>query len=904
MVEGHGLGMGGAPFHGHEPNHVLEMAWSLAERLDERKASWTIEPFSPTSGPGQVVRTTAELLDGAGTCLDFAVTLAAMCVRERIPCHLAIAEESGNSIRHAFIVIQVLGPGLPHEETSDAVAAGFDDWVELLAGPHAAHTQLIDVTPQPEETTESRLSVRERSERLLESLRSKSGYVFAIEVEAALQAGGSDGYYRLPESSRDLGITARLPDLPRDFAEFQTHQEVRERLKSANGLVVLQGPSGSGKSTLALERAIRTVGGKGWFLDGSDERTLRNSLADAEARSGGTRAMNLQADYLKSMTSAADRRLKATSRPWVVVIDNAEGEPSKLRELIPNAKKGQLVIVTTTREDWMAVVGEECLLRVKPLEDADLQEQTPGAGLPDGEWFPGLLRIVKKAGLSGELLRSLDGTIVERVVRGALGIVGTDWPNDPRTLTVVAASFMPAERITLGWLSESAFVGSRERAKAVVDDCAASGLFEKSRQSFDFRASDEEPIWMHRLVRKTVQTLLPAAFNELGWSVVARYGPRRRSNHYTDEELLQLCEFLSKSAPSAPSVEYGEAVQVVLDLLESRGIESVKRAAALANGAMTCVDPNASRKEGRIMSTMLVARARLVNQINEPPPDPKDVEEAIGWCEQAESLMTGSLSTEDLLQSGRASAMRGLLIKRLANLQKNATQAEKVELLNRALNVLIQSYQSRKQALEQEAIKKGHDLEDVEDPEQHIDRGWYNLGGANVDLANAIRKVEPNRVPALLSNALAAYAGSLDLRRRLDLPSDNTYAAASLWGIALIAYSAALYCPGELELTNVQPVDELDPVLRNQTRTSLLRAAELAGARALEMRVVVDSAMGGDTNKARDLLRKISLAWKVRGGDGFVRASEVLKALESLFNDLDVTSDDIEAAVAELGKDA
>jgi hypothetical protein len=111
---------------------------------------------------------------------------------------------------------------------------------------------------------------------------------------------------------------------------------------------------------------------------------------------------------------------------------------------------------------------------------------------------------------------------------------------------------------------------------------------------------------------------------------------------------------------------------------------------------------------------------------------------------------------------------------------------------------------------------------------------------------------------------------------------------------------AALYCPGELDLTRVERLDrieELELILRDQSRETLLRTAELAGERALEMRVVIDGATGGDTAKMRALLRKIELAWPVSGHESSARARKVLDSLKDFFRDIDLTEEDVGAAV-------
>ena len=89
------------------------------------------------------------------------------------------------------------------------------------------------------------------------------------------------------------------------------------------------------------------------------------------------------------------------------------------------------------------------------------------------------------------------------------------------------------------------------------------------------------------------------------------------------------------------------------------------------------------------------------------------------------------------------------------------------------------------------------------------------------------------------------------------------YQAASLWGVALALYMAALNDVVSLDLSNIPRSEAIDELWGRRDRAVLLRVAEKCASRANETRAGIAGPFDGDTQKTRDLLRKVCIAWQV-----------------------------------------
>jgi hypothetical protein len=899
QLRGLGLGLGTLDDNNSDRSNPLVQVRQLVERLTQRELGYTVEPFNPRSAVGlggQTIRTTAELLEGMGTCLDFAISLAAMCVQARIPVVLAIAIQEDQPKAHAFIIVQT---GVA-EEDFPAGSSEYETFTDLDFGVWAdafkragATDHLIDPTPlarddlalmqdgrRPKENTANLAAQESRTIRWLDRNRGK-GRILAVAVQDALSGlaatSGGEDFYQLPNLERDLGITAWLPDLPSDTREFPNLANVLSKLP-AHGNVLLIGPKGWGKSTLALQHAQQVSGSRGWFLDGSDRATLLRSLASAEAQCRGMLTENDQREHLMTLAASARNRLSKSNRAWTVVVDNADGRPGDLLDLLPSPGDTQSLIITTVNDDWRAAIDSTWSVPVlDPLRAEDLADEDRLLHLGDDELLPGLVRIARHCNTERLAATESEPSGVQRLVRAALGAdVG---PASLSTISdlaaaLAAASFMPAEEITTAWLAGAAFGGDTDTARTAVTAAAEIGLMEQSRRPVAARDHDEMPIWMHRLVRSAVRELAQGPADiQAGMRVLALHRSQGRHQRYSSDELAEQVSFIEKIPVSARAHLFAQAATALMDLLEPQGSVGVKAAARLAELAQSHLD-HAATDAVALLCTMLMARARPVNHQQDAGID--RVDEAIILCLQAENAAFGE-SRERRLLRGRAEAMRGILMKKKAN---QLGGHERRKLLEEVIVVLTSSYETRRAALLTDAANNTLGS----DPGHHVDRGWFNLGGANIDLANAVRHESPGELPAIISRALEAYAGSLSLRRS----EDTLYTAASLWGVGLALYTAALYCPGELNMKAVAPTTELDPVRRQQTRQSLLRAAEQTVTQSLDIRAEIDGPTRADTIKSRKLQLKISLAWAVPDTNPADRYRQLIRELRVFLKDIDL----------------
>src|SRR5690348_5245602 len=113
------LGIGAGKVQQDGGCRPAEVARSLAQQLRDRAGGYTIEPFSVAGDRRQIIRTPSELLQGAGTCVDFAVAVAAGCVREDVPVFLCVKVPFAGPASHAFLALPC---------TEEAADLGIYNW--------------------------------------------------------------------------------------------------------------------------------------------------------------------------------------------------------------------------------------------------------------------------------------------------------------------------------------------------------------------------------------------------------------------------------------------------------------------------------------------------------------------------------------------------------------------------------------------------------------------------------------------------------------------------------------------------------------------------------------------------------------------------------------------------------
>src|SRR5207247_664398 len=103
----------------------------------------------------------------------------------------------------------------------------------------------------------------------------------------------------------------------------------------AHGTVVLHGDSGTGKSTIARQVAFDAQFGAAWFLTASDRQALINSLEQAERAELGAGGDSIEHTDRLGYALNALTRLGRADDEWVVVLDNADGDPGELMTWLP-----------------------------------------------------------------------------------------------------------------------------------------------------------------------------------------------------------------------------------------------------------------------------------------------------------------------------------------------------------------------------------------------------------------------------------------------------------------------------------------------------------------------------------------------------------------------------------------
>lgn len=349
------------------------------------------------------------LVNGVGNCLDLSVTLATLILKAGGCPHIAIGHG------HAFVLVP---PGardeldwpasqFPQGGTSTEGAADGVRRVENEAPlREAAATEEI-IAIEALALTKPGLDLRDAVEQGRERIRRG---VRLVDVRWLQEQG------IVVPLEPPIGYPRVAPYFPGGDTEttrdYPTRLRVRKHLESASGTVVLTGDSGTGKSTLARVAARSAPHASGWFLDGSGPQGLIDSLAQAELWQRNRRNERMDDQEREGYAYSALRRLALANHGWVVVIDNANGDPRDLRPFLPEPGPDQLLIVTTTNPKWNDFSAEDPVL-LDLLTDEDLKGFDPElraliAGLP--LLSEGFRRFIEADGTSKEmLLEAFDG---------------------------------------------------------------------------------------------------------------------------------------------------------------------------------------------------------------------------------------------------------------------------------------------------------------------------------------------------------------------------------------------------------------------------------------------------------------------------------------------------------------
>jgi hypothetical protein len=801
----------------------------LYERLRQEAIQYDRYPWASAEGVQQIRHPWWLMSERYGNCLDLSLLYAAMCLAGNAGVLLALGES------HAFVV---LTPGRLHEEGAredlvdlegfDAVdgdpgvlSGGGAELGRLIAEGQVGAVDLVEVTVGADfgkavEMVPARWSANEE--------------IHLVDVPY-LQARGDFRERPHPVSFRP-SIRLRVPSGGAAFRDFPAHSEVIAKLRAADGMHVLIGERGRGKSTIARHLAESAKDGAAWFLDASDRKALSNGLAAAmfaEQRRSEQEKLD-DVSERKSLWETANAHLRDKDTPWLVVLDNADGDPATLRGLVPDPKPGQMILVTTTNPKWAMApgyvpheLGEVAaadlgkfgqgriaeLIEGRPLLLEAFERLAAGTDWDGRELLPP--REVPRAELEGpdafwSLLQE-DGEFEDRA--GKLAALAAYLPANGQPVAVLEA-FVPGSDQALARLIEA-------------------GLLVHDRNAGEVR--------MHRLfgeaIRLDLESSRPGLCDEVVLALAGDKAARRALDKNGDPEtVLRLDRRLAAiDAAAEPEDELGKALHDVAELLELHGNTR-------ASGKTFERAERHLAGHPLLLADCLQGRARTVNQHHTE--DRVMLEEAVGWAKRAhETLRTEAGASE--AAAARCYAMQGLLMKALAEFPVEGRT--KPELLHEALTVLEDADDQRQESEEISQSEKA--------------RSTFNLAGIRIPLAQQERDLAEEH----LNRAHAIYSEVGHKRRQIYGRMNHPHIAACENGLGLVGYYRALLVPAG-----------------GDEQTTWLREATGHVSQALKEREILDGSVDfEEAPKSAALLAKIALA---RNASPVV----ALKDTERLFN--------------------
>lgn len=791
----------------------------LYERLHGRRIRYGLEPWASREGVQQIRHPWWLLSDRHGTCVDVAATYAGMCLQEQVGAMLAIAGD------HAFVVFQ---PGRLHSsgglqplELKGFEQADREDGAEdpgVYVGSMSALGDALDagalLAVDAVAVTDPEAGFEQAKQGIREWAGAEGGEalkVWLVDVPLLHRRKWAEALD--PPAASRPAIRMRVPAGDR-FEEFPSQRNVIAELRERDGTFALIGDSGRGKSTLARHLAENARFGAAWFLDASDRKALLNSFAMAMQVDLGRPELEVPEAERKALAETALARLRAAAGPWLVVLDNADGDPTSIRDLLPVPKEGQQLLITSTNEAWGTVPN--CRAVALPPVDAGGVDRFRGkeiAGLVEGR--PLLLDAFSKLDpeadwATAELPAAPAG--LEPELRGPAvywALLRGHPEFGEATLEAAAlAAFMPANGQPVAALAELV-QGGGEAVELLID----RGLLGIDRNLGMVR--------MHRLFGAVVRNDLEAGSADICDRMVRLLTADERVRAALDEHgdlatVTRLDERLSAidRQTKEPDAELGLSLHGVAMLLELHG--HTRRSGLTFERAERHLMNDSSRR-----ADCLLGRARTINQHHKK--EQELLEEAIDWAREARKL---KLAAGAEAPAYRALAMEGLLRRPLANFPVPGRTRK--QLLDEAQEIL------------EEADDHRQSLSDEEVPPAEKARSRYNLAGVRIPKAQE----SPARAAEHLEIAERIYSEVAEWRNQIYGRMVHPHIAACVNGLALVAYYRAMLLPAE-----------------DAQRTAWLRKATEYANEALKQREVLDGSVDADeATKSAALLAKIALA--------------------------------------------
>lgn len=867
--ESGGAGPGGSA----QVNRALTV--EVLTRLAARNIPYRTAELAPDGS--QRLQHPSQLRLEAASCLDLSIAMACACDRAGLAPLVVLGWPQLGAVGHAWLVIDLWrAPNQRSHDDAGLSQLAPEELVEELAAPRYL---AIDVAASALTYDGER---READQRVGVALRDTDGLANAhlrdltvvdVKVEHARLRqlhGGQVPTYAAPQDSQRPEIIEHLPPNPLFRHLSEDRGRLLEQLSAGSGTLLLHGVSGVGKSMLAIEAARRADHGYGWVLNASDEPTLVTELAAVEARrTGFLRPDDVAArEDRRALAAGALARLQRSEQPWVVVIDNANGDPQALRRWLPHprADHGQKVIITTTNDAWLEADGRKAALPitalpVEPLAtSAELPEELELGGLPllidayerlAQHLDVPLGELARRVGELPETCLPPELTGAERASR-ALWELARDALTAPAATLATAAAWGAADR-----LDAEGFLTVTQTAVEAWGQLFRSGLVATAgthhyrmhrRFGAAIRQAEHE-----RDSHTTLRTLhvLTSAGDLLDVEALRTHASwLRDERHWPDR---------------ATDPARGRLLHDVAELLEPRtGPGSV---VALLEGAQPLLaDDDVQRRAG-----CLHALARRRYQPEHATLD--DLEAARQMLADAARLRAEAVARADdephrhqrALEEQATLAFQGLVLHKIARtrLRDRTLDADEVEAARaqarQASDIIDRSYQRR--------------LALCDDDDQHplVLRGRFNQAAPAIGIAQIPQADADLRRDQLLV-AERTYQDVYRRRRRLK-STPTAHLAACLHGLAIVNYLRAVLLPASHLRSD--STDELLEHLGHlddwQLRATHLRVAahHLAEGQRLREELAADD-RDDDVGKSIGLGTKITLArlvWRAAGPD-------------------------------------
>ena len=762
-----GLGLG--PVEMVHDEESSRRAAELYELLHNKKLAYLYEKRLITSEAQHIRDPWGVLDDRGGTCLDLATTYATMCMASYVDVLLAVIPAG-----HAFVVLassrdeeaptgQIDLPGFRPSRKEEGVIVGTVATLNQAVADH----RIVPVEPTHATTTKARDWEKTVAYDPRDDGWSADSEVLLVDV-AMLQTTGS---VRALPPVRRPAIRSYVPSTGVGFREYESDKELIAELKDQASSLVIYGPPGQGKSMIARHLAEEQPGGTAWFLDASEPQALIHSLASARADEAGRSLERLDTLDREGRAFEALGRLRQVERGWLVVLDNANGNPNQLRKWLPptEGKEGRRVVVTTTNPEWKDFQSFAWV----PLGELDARD-LPGFDPALAELFSGrrlmleaFRALLEETDVSAssivEHAPCTGGSGADEELRGPIAyweaLRRSEGFGEPWLRLCAFAAYLPPDTQPVPALTE--LVG--EEAAAAVGSLRERGLFSGDAGGTEVR--------LHRLFGAAIRLFLDEERPELGDEVVLALGTRKAAigvlDRYADlDTVRRLDDRLTEidDETGAPDEHLGSAEHEIAGLLERFG------QSRLSGTAYERAERHLSDQPQKVAECLL-GRARPINQHHKK--EPGLLRQAIGWSRQARELLGG----DESVHGYRALAMEGLLTRALSSFPDKEKAETSVELLHRTMDML------------QDADKGRQGDPDVSEEEKA--RSRFNLAGTWLRLAQE----EPGQAREHLDEAADVYKEVLNWRHELYKVSTHPHIAACEAGLGYVSYYRATLIP-------------------------------------------------------------------------------------------------------------